>query len=451
MKIKATPEVVYIAQTLKDAGFHAHLVGGGVRDQLLGMKAKDHDLCTDARPEDVIRLFRKVIPTGIKHGTVTVLLSGRPHEITTYRIDGTYSDGRRPDTIDYTDSLDEDLKRRDFTINSIAWDPLTQKEADPNKGKNDLKKRLIRAIGKPEERFQEDGLRMIRACRFASQLNFTIHEDTLRAMKSCLSTLQGLSSERIYDELVKILKTERPSRAFRLFRETGILQRLLPELDDCYGILQKESGDLNVFEHLIRSCDAAPAGNRILRFAALFHSIGKGKTKTIIPGEPSFCDRHKTESAAMARNIMERYRFPKKDSAQISHLIENQRFHYSPEWTDPDARRFIRKIGLDQLDNLYRLWEAHQKAWAGEPGKEDTSQLEALKCRMITILEQSNAFTLGDLAVNGREIMEKTGLTRGPEVGKVLNYLLEKVLDDPAQNTKECLINLGIKYLNQSS
>ena len=237
------------------------MVGGAVRDQLLGLPAKDYDLCTDATPETVMSLFNKVIPTGIKHGTVTILFRKSPYEITTFRIDGEYSDGRRPDKIHYTDDLHEDLVRRDFTINSIAYDITNRKLIDPNGGQKDLKAKCIRAIGVPEERFNEDGLRSIRACRFASQLNFTVLPETISGIKHCLHNIPELSKERIYDEFIKIIQSSKPSISFELFRETGILPLIFPELDKCIGVEQKGNHDHDVFTHLLNSCDAAKSSN----------------------------------------------------------------------------------------------------------------------------------------------------------------------------------------------
>ena len=440
MKIKVPQEVVKIASILKEGGFRSYLVGGAVRDQLLGHIATDYDLCTDALPEDVISLFRKVIPTGIKHGTVTVLMKGQGYELTTFRIDGKYSDGRRPDAISFTGDLTEDLKRRDFTINSIAYDVLEKKIYDPNGGQEDLKKGIIRAIGVPEERFREDGLRSIRACRFASQLEFSIEEHTLAGIGHCLFNIPDLSKERIYEELVKIMKTRRPSKAIYLFQKTGILSLILPELSECAGVSQKGMHDYDVFEHLLYSCDAAVPGDIDLRFAALFHDLGKPEVKQIGKDGIATFYNHEKVSVKIADKIMDRYRFPNVRRKKILHLIDNHMFHYTKDWTDAAVRRFIRKVEVEHLEDLYNLRMADINGMTRESAPEDYYGLAELKLRIADILEQENAFTIKDLAVNGRDLMMELDMKGGPKIGQVLEFLLEAVLDDPSQNNRDQLL-----------
>ncbi len=446
MKIKVPDEVIKIASILKDGGFRSYLVGGAVRDQLLGLEATDYDLCTDALPEDVIALFRKVIPTGIKHGTVTVLMKGQGYEVTTFRIDGKYSDGRRPDAISFTPDLTEDLKRRDFTINSIAYDVLEKKIYDPNGGREDLKKGIIRAIGIPEERFREDGLRSIRACRFASQLEFEIEEHTLAGIGHCLFNIPDLSRERVYEELVKIMKTPRPSLAFHLFQDTGVLSLILPELSECSGVSQKGMHDYDVFEHLLYSCDAAAPGDVDLRFAALFHDLGKPEVKRI--GEDGIATfyNHEKASVKIADRIMGRYRFPNVKRKKILHLIDNHMFHYTKDWSDAAVRRFIRRIEVDHLEDLYSLRMADIRGMSREAAPDDYYGLRDLKLRIADILDQDNAFTIKDLAVNGRDLMDVLEIKGGPVIGQILEFLLEAVLDDPAQNNREQLLKMARRF-----
>ncbi|MBF9016107.1 MULTISPECIES: CCA tRNA nucleotidyltransferase [unclassified Oceanispirochaeta] len=444
MRIKVPRDVITIASTIKEAGFRSYLVGGAVRDQLLGLPAKDYDLCTDALPEDIIKMFRKVIPTGIKHGTVTVLMNKNPYEITTFRIDGKYSDGRRPDQISFTDDLTEDLKRRDFTINSIAYDVLDHSMHDPNNGASDLKKGIIRAIGVPEERFREDGLRSIRACRFASQLNFTIEEETVKGIRTCLFNIKDLSRERIYEELVKIMKTDSPSRSFHLFQDTGILSLILPELSLCAGVSQKGNHDYDVFEHLLMSCDAASPENPIVRFTALFHDLGKPAVKSIDSDGIATFYNHEIESEKIAAEVMDRYRFPKNKANRILHLIRQHMFHYTEDWTDAAVRRFIQRVGLEYLEDQYFLREADIEGMTKGTVPEDYYGLRDLKLRVEKILGEANAFTIRDLAVNGRDIMESTSVKGGPKIGIILNELLETVLDDPSQNNREDLLNIAV-------
>ncbi len=450
MRIEIPEDVTRISEVIRKAGFKSYLVGGAVRDQLLGLPAKDYDLCTDARPEDIISLFRKVIPTGIKHGTVTVLMNKKSYEITTFRIDGTYTDGRRPDRIHYTDDLTEDLKRRDFTINSIAYDVLEHKIHDPNRGESDLRAGIIRAIGVPEDRFREDGLRSIRACRFASQLNFRIEENTIRGIKASLYNIGDLSAERIYEEFLKIMKADRPSISFHHFQETGILPLILPELSLCAGVSQKGFHEYDVFEHLLRSCDAAPADNPEVRFAALFHDLGKPAVKrTGEDGIPTFYN-HDSESVKIAESIMIRYRFPKNRMNRILHLIGNHMFHYTPDWTDAAVRRFIRKIELDCLEDQYLLRKADIEGMSSDDEHNKFGNLNALKLRVGKILEEENAFTIKDLTVNGKDIMD-LGVPGGPKVGIILESLLETVLDDPAQNNRDQLLMIAERLYRKIS
>ncbi len=447
MKIKVPKDVITIAKILRDNGHSCYLVGGAVRDQLLGLKAKDHDLCSDAKPEEIIKLFNKVIPTGIKHGTVTILIKKIPYEITTFRVDGQYTDGRRPDQISFTSDLLEDLKRRDFTINAIAFDILKNKIIDPNNGIEDISNRIIRAIGVPEERFNEDGLRSIRACRFASQLEFCIEPSTLLGIKNCLNKIPDLSKERIYDELIKIFLTSKPSISFELFRKTGILPIILPELSSCIGVDQKGNHSYDVYTHLLKSCDAAPRDNEIVRIAALFHDIGKPESKgTDDKGTPTF-HNHEMYSSRTADKIMQRYRFPKEKSRRIIHLIENHMFHYTDEWTDSAVRRFIRRVGIESLDNIYKLREADISGMS--EGKESYTNLIQLKSRVMKILEQENAFSIKDLAINGNDLMNILKVPGGPHIGMILEFLLESVLEDPNQNKKDVLLKIAESYYNQ--
>nr|MDA3852029.1 CCA tRNA nucleotidyltransferase [Spirochaetaceae bacterium] len=355
MNIRYPKEIQKIAELLYKAGYDSYLIGGAVRDQLLGKPAKDFDLTTNALPQEVMKLFKRVIPTGLKHGTVTVLMGELSVEVTTYRVDGKYSDGRRPDMIQFTPSIHEDLKRRDFTINSIGYHIIDGKMLDPNGGLDDLSRGIIRAIGNPMERFDEDGLRSIRACRFAAQLKFTIDDNTLEGIKNSLNRIPGLSKERIFDELIKICKTEKPSVSFILFKVTGILEILLPELFATLGIEQKGVHKYDVFYHSIYSMDGIPASEVEIRLAALFHDLGKTVTiQRDADGLITFYN-HEKESVKLALKIMKNYRFPNSYIKKISHLIEQHMFHYESCWKDNTLRRFIFRVGLKNLEDLFLL------------------------------------------------------------------------------------------------
>jgi tRNA nucleotidyltransferase/poly(A) polymerase len=253
------PRVVRdLAAEFRAAGFQCHLVGGAVRDILLGRPHTDFDIATDARPDQVIPLFRRVIPTGIRHGTVTVHFHGTTFEVTTFRTEAEYGDGRRPDSVTFTPSIIDDLARRDFTINAIAYDLLTDQVADPHEGRIDLRKGVLRAIGDAAERFREDGLRPLRACRFAAQLGFKVDEATRAAIPGSLDILAKVSAERVRDEILKILQTPLPSVGLALMRETGILKVVLPELLEGEGVAQGSFHCYDVLWHSLHACDAAP-------------------------------------------------------------------------------------------------------------------------------------------------------------------------------------------------
>ena len=272
-----------LAHIFKTSGFQCHLVGGAVRDILMGRAHSDFDIATDALPAQVVSLFRRVIPTGIKHGTVTVLFKGMTFEVTTFRTETDYSDGRRPDTVAFQPSIFDDLARRDFTINAMAYDLLADRLNDPHEGEKDLQRRLIRAIGEPAERFREDGLRPLRACRIAAQLSFAIDGPTRDAIPGALDILARVSAERVRDELLKTLQAPVPSTGLLLMKDTGILGVVLPELLEGVGVTQGSLHCYDVFTHSLYACDAAPAESLLLRMAALFHDIGKPGSARVDP------------------------------------------------------------------------------------------------------------------------------------------------------------------------
>lgn len=441
MKIKITDNLKQIASILKNKGFGCYLVGGAVRNQLLGIEEKDFDLATDAFPEDIISIFNKVIPTGIKHGTVTVLFKGEAYEITTFRVDGKYSDGRRPDTIEYTSSIFDDLKRRDFTINSIAYDILNKKLIDPNNGLTDLNNKIIRAIGDPDQRFQEDGLRPLRACRFAAQLNFRIEEKTFKAINDNIDKFKNVSKERIYDELVKTMNAEKPSVTFHLLHRSGLLEVISEDFVKCEGIQQRNKHKYDVLEHLFQTCDNSPRGNKILRFAGLFHDLGKVRVlKFKEDGTPTFYN-HEKVSAEIAVKIMKDLKFPNRDIHKIEHLIIHHMFNYQRIWTDAAVRRFISRVKVENIEDLITLQKADIKSMNVSP--DDYTLIDEFKKRIENILNSKNAFEIKDLAINGHSLNRDVNIPKGPLMGKILNDLLDKVLEEPVLNEREKLIGIA--------
>ena len=447
MRYKVDKALIKFSSIFNEAGFSCYLVGGAVRNLLMGLKVSDYDFTTNARPEDVIGLFRKVIPTGIKHGTVTVLFSHHKLEVTTFRTDGDYSDLRRPDKVHFTPSVHEDLKRRDFTINSIAYDLLTGELLDPHGGKDDIDKKTIRAIGSPPERFQEDALRIMRACRFAAQLEFIIEPETLTGMKQKAANLSAVSAERVRDELEKILKADKPSIAFRIMSETAVLDVVLPELEACRGVEQKGYHDFDVFEHSLHACDGAPSGNPSVRLAALLHDIGKpaalGHDEL---GIPTFYG-HESKSVDIATGIIRRLKFPKDFEAHVLHLVKHHMFNYQSEWTDSAVRRFIAKTGVENIRDLFLLRKADQFGMSGKAV--NSSNLKEFNKRVESVLESDHAFCIRDLDINGNILNAEGGIPKGPVMGTVLEFLLETVLDDPSQNNQETLLKLAVNFYRE--
>jgi len=424
------------------------LVGGAVRDMLRGRKAKDWDLASDATPDEVIDIFRgtkpraRVIPTGIKHGTVTVLYKGQEMEITTYRTETDYSDGRRPDSVRYSTSMEEDLSRRDFTMNAVALRLPEGEKVDPFGGEADIKAGIIRCVGDPSARFAEDGLRPLRAVRFASQLSFRVEDKTLAAIGGALETGAKVSAERVKDELEKIVSSDRPSTAFLLMEQTGLLKLFLPELAACRGVEQKGFHRFDVLEHSLLACDyAAEKGYPTeVRLAVLLHDVGKVVTQGFGEAGVRTFYNHENESEAISRCILGRLRFPNAVIDSVSHLVKEHMFHYTDDWGDAAVRRFVVRVGKEHLSALYRLRRADSFATAGiEP---PANFLVPLIDRVEKALGESQAFTLKDLAVSGRDLMA-IGIAPGKNLGRILDELLEAVLDDPEMNTKDCLLKVA--------
>lgn len=446
--VKIPKEITEFCKVFKNSGYKCYLVGGAMRDYMSGKTPYDFDFTTDALPEKVCGMFKTVIPTGIAHGTVTVHYKGHYLEVTTFRTEGKYTDSRRPDSITYSLSLEEDLARRDFTVNAIAYDPITNEISDPQNGIEDIKKRLIRAIGNPEERFSEDGLRVLRACRIVAQTGFTIEENTMNGITKAANKLESISTERIRDELVKILLSPKPSDGFILMKETGILQYVLPELLEGYGVAQREMHKFDVFHHMVYATDFVEAEDKndiIIRLAALLHDIGKPRSLEIKDGIPTFYN-HDAVSAKMAEKILIRLKFSKAIISDTCHLIENHMFNYTSDWTDSAIRRIISKVGADKISQLLKLRHADRAAMIG---KKTNCPIDAEFIERInTIMKKENAFSIKELAVNGNALFEKANIPKGPYMGKVLEFLLESVLEDPSLNTKEKLLEIGKKFYN---
>lgn len=438
--------VTSFMRAFHEHGLECYLVGGAVRNLILGEKPSDFDFATDATPERVMRAFRRVIPTGVRHGTVTVLHRGESFEVTTYRTESDYSDSRRPDSVAFVGTIDEDLRRRDFTMNAMAFDPDRGVFLDPHDGEADIRRRLVRAIGDPTERFGEDALRMLRAVRFATQLAFEIDAPTLEAIAAGADRIRAVSAERVRDELVKLIASERPSYGMRLLRDTSLLSRTLPELAEGVGVEQRGNHRFGVFEHSIRACDAAPADNLVVRLAALLHDVGKPRALEEDEDGTRRFNGHDKLSAHMSEELLRRLKFPNRTIAAVVHLVRHHMFNYTPEWTDAAVRRFIARVGADAVPDLITLRAADGAAVTGE--EVDTRPLGQFAERVRAEIESQRALTVRDLAVSGHDLIA-AGIPKGPLLGVVLDTLLEAVLEDPAQNTPERLIEIAKRFYDE--
>jgi tRNA nucleotidyltransferase (CCA-adding enzyme) len=441
------PGIKNICSILKDHGYECYIVGGSVRDLLLGIDVYDFDFATNATPERIMKVFKRVIPTGIKHGTVTVLMQGNAYEVTTYRCDGKYFDGRRPENITYSETLSEDIVRRDFTINGLAYDIDKEEIIDYVDGLVDLEKKVIRTIGNPMDRFYEDGLRPYRACRFAAKINFEITLPTLEAIAKTLDVAKKVSVERIREELVKLLQSDKPSIGLEYMRKTGLMELVLPELYNCYNVEQNKYHMHDIYYHCLYSCDAAPKDSVLIRLAALLHDIGKLPTRKKGSGGDYIFYNHEVIGSRIAKKILKRLKFSNEEIEKIRHLIYNHMFHYTDEWTDGAVRRFMRKVGVENLPDLIALRLADRKGTGAREGI--PAPIIELQKRIATIIEQENAITVKDLNINGNVIMQAFHIGPGPLIGQILHELLEIVLDYPEMNQPDILLGKAREFYNQ--
>ncbi|WP_437744583.1 HD domain-containing protein [Sorangium sp. So ce1504] len=440
--IEAVPEdVLGICRRLRERGKRGWIVGGCVRDLLRGQDAKDWDVATDARPEEVVAAFRKVIPTGIQHGTVTVLVRGVPYEVTTLRGDGTYSDGRRPDRVEFVDDITADLARRDFTMNAIAIDPVDGHLIDPFGGRSDLEAKIIRAVGDPGERFAEDGLRVLRAARFAATLEGTLDPETERAMGTARShqTFRCVSAERVRDEWLKAMRARRPSVAFEIMRRTELLAITCPEMIESVGCEQNRWHAYDVWGHAMACLDACKP-EPILRVAALMHDIGKPRTREFSDKTKDYTFyEHERVGAEMADPILTRLRFSNDERARIVALIRHHLICYDDTWTDAAVRRWLRRVTPALAPDLYEIGFADALG-KGREATEDIATIGRLRERVDALLAAGAALSAKDLAVNGNRLMKELGIPPSRLVGELLERLVELVTEEPEANTPERLL-----------
>ena len=445
-------EVKNILDKFQKAKFQIYVVGGAVRDLLMEKGVKDWDFTTDAKPEEIL----KVIPAGFydnKFGTVGIpfkegvyesresLASNHPPqvmEITTMRREGDYKDFRHPTEVAWTNKIEEDLARRDFTINAIALSP-DGKIVDPFHGQEDLQNKLVRAVGDPNTRFQEDALRLIRAIRFASQLEFYIDEKTFRAIMENADLLKEIAWERIRDELFKILGSTNPYKGIMKLRAAGILQIILPELEKCFGIVQegpKHDRVYDIGEHSMLTLKHTPSSDPLTRFAALLHDIGKPDTvKTTKDGNVTFY-QHDVAGGEIIRKIAKRFNLSKKQTDKLYRLVRWHMFTVSEHQTDSAIRRFIKNVGVENIEDMMALRVGDRLG--GGTQTETSWRMEKFRERIKQVLKKP--FSISDLKVNGHDVMEVLGIKSGPKIGKILQKLFEEVLEDSSKNNSEYLL-----------
>ena len=450
-------EVQSIIADLKKAGFEAFAVGGCVRDVLLDKEPNDWDVATNARPEQIQKIFPKSFYEN-KFFTVTVQTKSRKAhlkeiEITTYRSEAKYGDKRHPDAVTFAKTIEEDLSRRDFTINAMALEIQKSKSQkpriiDPFKGQEDLKKKTIRAVGKPEKRFSEDALRMMRAIRFASVLNFQIEPKTAEAIKKHSSLLKDISEERVRDELIKIIMSNNAAQGIELLRELNLLKHIIPELEQGYKLEQNKHHIYDCYEHYLRSLDYAAKKNFNfqVRVAALLHDVGKPATKEG-KGKDSTFYRHEIVGTKMTKKILERLKFSKKDINKITCLVRYHLFYYTPEEvSESSVRKLLRGVGKESIEELIQLRMA-DRIGSGCP-KAEPYKLRHLKYVIERVSQDPISARM--LKVSGNDIMEILNTRPGPKIGQVLDILLNDVLEDPKKNKKDFL-KKEIKRLGQLS
>ncbi len=446
-----TPSLSRLGDTL--GAKHLYVVGGAVRDELLGRPHADWDLATDLMPEAVMDKARraglKVFPTGLQHGTVTVLVEGVPFEITTFRSDGDYRDGRRPDSVKLGVTLEEDLSRRDFTINAMALPLAGGDLVDPFGGRGDLAKGLIRAVGDPSRRFEEDGLRPLRACRFAAQLGFDLDPGTLAAIPQRLEVARKVAVERVFHEMQKLLLGLHARRGMELLAETGLMDLWMPELRPMIGCGQNRHHRFPVWEHTLGVLALAPR-EASQRWAALLHDIGKPPTRSVEKGEVHFYG-HEAVSLKLTENLLSRLKAPNDLLARVRSLVKHHGTYPGPEWGDAACRRFLRHLGEDDLPlsewGAFRLADMLGKGFGEEPYRADHA---AIMARLEAIQAAKPPLSVKDLALDGRALMALADRPGGPWLGALQKKLLEIVIEDPSKNTAGVLSRVAAAALKRA-
>ncbi len=425
-------------QVFRDNKYQIYVVGGAVRDLLVGKTTNNWDFTTDAKPEDILKLFEDAYYNNT-YGTVTVpkkMEDGSQLllEVTPFRKESDYADNRHPSQIEWADSIEEDLGRRDFTINAIATDGKAI--IDPYNGQDDMSARLVRAVGDPDKRFNEDALRLIRAIRFTAQMGFMLEEKTRDSVKRNAALITNISWERIRDEFLKILGSDNPAEGVLFLRNTDLLKYILPEVDICFTVPQKSPKRHHIYDvgtHLVMSLKHCPSKDPIVRFAALIHDIGKHKTFRKDPetGLITFYN-HEVVGTYQAEAIAARFRLSNKQTEKLVTLVKNHQFTVSELQTDKAVRRFIREVGLEYVQDMLDLRTADR---LGSGSTETSWRLELFKKRIIEV--QQEPFKVSDLKVDGHDVMQIFAIKPGPKIGEILNTLFNEVVDGKIQNERD--------------
>lgn len=428
-------EVKNILEKFKKSGFQIYIVGGAVRDLLMKRGVQDWDFTTDAKPEEIL----KVIPEGFydnKFGTVGLKTKLGIFEITTMRKEDLYKDHRHPTKVDWTNKIEEDLARRDFTVNAIAF---SEKLVDPYSGTDDIKNKLITAVGEENKRFKEDALRLIRAVRIATELNFGIDQKTFQAIKENAQLIKDIAWERIRDELFKLLESENPYQGILKLREAGLMQIILPELEKCFGIIQegpKHSRVYDIGEHSLLTLKHTPSSDPLVRLAALLHDIGKVETvRTQSDGNVTFYG-HDVAGGNLVLKIAKRFNLSKKQTDKIHRLIRFHMFTVDERQTDSAIRRFVKNVSKDNLEDMFALRIGDRLG--GGTQIETSWRMEKFQQRIKQVLKKP--FSISDLKVTGNDIMKELNLKPGPKIGEILQKLFEEVLEDASKNNRDYLL-----------
>ncbi|MBM3261155.1 HD domain-containing protein [Candidatus Kaiserbacteria bacterium] len=447
--------VLEVCNTLKNAGFEAYLVGGCVRDLVVSREPKDWDVTTNANPEQIQSLFTETFYEN-DYGTVGVVTESddpklKVIEVTPYRVESGYSNARHPDEVRFSDSLTEDLRRRDFTVNAIAYDPLTHELIDEHGGKGDIERKVIAAVGNPGERFGEDALRMLRAVRLSAELDFVIEAETAAGIVDQASQLEKVSRERVRDELMRILMSPGPMQALYMAQKLGILKYIIPELEEGIGIDQNQAHSYDVFEHNMRSLQHAADKNWPLevRLSALLHDVGKPTSRRWSDEKKDWTFHgHEVIGAKMAKKILQDLRFSRETIENVTNLIRWHMFFSDPDTVTLSAvRRMIVNVGKEHIEELLNL-RMCDRIGTGRP-KEQPFRLR----KYMSMVDEAmrDPVSVGMLKIDGKRLMDVTYETAGPRIGWILHALLEEVLDDPAKNTAEYLENRSVELSKEGN